>query len=387
MKLCETSNHSAIRHLSRLAAFQKNMEQVKKPRYEAFRSLDRFSLFDLELVRLILRGGSVLDWHKLNLPRSEAKAFCRALRLNINDPSDIVLIERIRDEAVVYLRETLSFPVPGPVRKASFLELLEMAGNTSNRHRQLCACTLLKAMHIINHFDASEARQALAMTDQELFQAAERRIYQVISYMMANELPIVEFMGGRKQKASMVTKLLSKNSPLTAQLFDKMRFRIIAMSHDDVLPIINYLARNLFPFNYLLAGESHNTLLPFASYCADHKHLSKLFKKLQIDPDMENQFQPLSNRHTSPHYKVVHWIADMPLRLPNYENAFRTDGISPVPRPIIYVRTELQILDRQSHRENERSDAAHFDYKERQVKAVASRLKVGLRKVGSSRTS
>ncbi|MCP4604898.1 MAG: TIGR04552 family protein [Proteobacteria bacterium] len=363
------------------------MEQTRKPRYEAFRSLDRFSLFDLELVRLILRGGSVLDWHKLNLPRSEARAFCRALRLDLNDKDDIAMIERVRDESVVYLREILLFPVPRPVRKASFLELLEMAGNSSNRHRQLCACTLLKTMHIINHFDASEARQALAMTDQELFHAAERRIYQTISHMMANRLPIVEFMGGRKQRASMVTKLLSKDSPLSTQLFDKMRFRVITTTRDDILPIINYLARNLFPFNYLLAGESYNTLIPFASYCAEQDHLTKLVKKLQIDPEVENQLQPLSNRHSSPQYRMVHWVADMPLRVPNFENAFRTDGIDPIPRPIIYIRTELQILDRRSHRLNERSDASHHQYKQRQIKSVASRLKVGLRKAGGSRAS
>ncbi len=332
------------------------------------------------MVRLILRGGSTLDWHKLNLTRNEIKAFCRAHRLDPGNPDDMALIERIRDESVLYLRETLSFPVPRPVRRASLLELLEMAGDTSNRHRQLCACTLLKAMHIINHFDSSEARQALSMTDQELFQKAERRIYRTVSHMMAERLPVVEFLGGRKKRASMVTKLLSKSTPLSTQLFDKMRFRVITNSIDDVLPIINYLARNLFPFNYLLAGESHNSLLPFASYCASHEHLKKLVEKLQLDPDVENELQMMDNRHTSPNYRVVHWVADMPLRVPDYRNAFRTDGVNPIPRPIIYVRTELQILDRKSHRLNERSDASHRKYKERQTKSVASRLKVGLRR-------
>ncbi len=339
---------------------------------------------DLELVRLILRGGSALDWHKLNLSRPEIKALCRAHCFDLDNQDDIALIARIRNEAVVYLRETLSFPVPGPVRKASLLELLEMAGNTSNRHRQLCACTLLKAMHIINHFDASEARQALATTDQELFQSAERRIYQIISHMMAEGLPVVEFLGGRKQRASVVTKLLSKESPLATQLFDKMRFRVITPTRDDILPVINYLARNLFPFNYVLAGESFNTLLPFVSYCQKHKHLTKLVEKLQIDHDLENKLQPLSNLHSSPKYQVVHWVADMPLRVPDYKTAFRTDGVNPYPRPLVYLRTELQILDRRSHRQNERSDASHNKYKERQIKAVASRLKVGLRRKGTS---
>jgi uncharacterized protein (TIGR04552 family) len=361
------------------------MEISRKPRYEPFRSANQFSLYDLELVRVILRGGSVLDWHRLNLSKPETNAFLRVQLIDLKQQSDIELVERIRDESIAYLREILSFPVPRPVRQASLPALLEMAGNNKSRARQLCACTLLKTMNIINHFDANEARQALAMTDQELFQAAEQRIYRTISQMMALGLPVVEFMGGRKQRTSMVTKLLSKSNPLSTQLFDKMRFRIVTTHRDDVLPVINYLARNLFPFNYVLSGESYNTLIPFASHCSENAHLTKLVEKLQIDPDIENQLQPLANIHSSARYQVVHWVADMPLRIPNYQNAYRTDGVNPIPRPLLYLKTEFQILDRKSHRENERSDASHIKYKLRQTKSVAERLKVGMRQSRSPR--
>lgn len=355
------------------------MARSKKLRQEAFHSLDRFTTADLELVRLILRGGGVLDWRRLNFNASERKAFCRVHGLDLGNDHDVALVERIRDEAVVYLQEHFEFPIPRPVRNASLLDLLGMAADDGNRHRRLCACTLLKAMHMINHFDASEARQALKMTDQELFRFAERRIYQTVSKMMADRLPVVEFMGGRKQRASMVTKLLSKGNPLAAQLFDKMRFRVITATREDVLPVINFLARNLFPFNYVLAGESYNTLLPFFSFCSEHEHLAKLLDKLQLDPNLEDRMQPLTNEHTSPRYKVVHWVADLPLRVPDFQNAYLTDGINPIPRPILYVRAELQILDRRAHRENERGDASHRRYKTRQREAVAERLKVGLR--------
>ena len=354
------------------------MKQILDTTFEPYKSLDKFSLFDLELVRVILRGGSVLDWHRLNLRRSETKGFLRTHLLDMKDPDDIAFITRIRDEAVLYLREILSFPVPKPVRNASLVDLLEMAGDRTNRHRQFCACVLLKTMHTLNHFDAEEARQALGMADQELFQAAERRIYRTLSHMMANGLPVVEFVGGRKQRSSMLTKLFSKGT-LSAQLFDKMRFRIITSSVDDVMPVINYLARNLFPFNYGLASECYNTLFPFGLFCAEHPHLRKISKNLQLDSDVDTYQDPLSaNKHSSPDYRVVHWVTDMPIRIPNYQEAFVTDGIDPIPRPIVYVRTELQILDRSAHRYNERGDAAHSRYKERQRRTVINRLKLGL---------
>jgi uncharacterized protein (TIGR04552 family) len=266
--------------------------------------------------------------------------------------------------------------VPGPLRNADLVTLLNTAADTRVRHRQFCACTLLKAMHIINHFDASEARQALKVTDQELFRKAETRIYQTISQMMADRLPIVEFMGGRKQRTSMVTKLISKDDPLSAQLFDKMRFRVVTASRADILPTISFLSRNLFPLNYILSGESYNTLFPFSEFIARHAHLQHLARRLPIPLAPEDNTHPLSNLHSSPSYRVVHWVADMPVRIDNFEDAYTTDGVNPVPRPVIYVRAEIQILDRKTHRLNEKGDASHKSYKNRQFQSVRQKLRV-----------
>lgn len=45
--------------------------------------------------------------------------------------------------------------------------------------------------------------------------------------------------------------------------------------------------------------------------------------------------------------------------------------------PVIFVLTELQILDRHTEQRNELGDPSHSAYKERQKCAVALRLKVG----------
>jgi uncharacterized protein (TIGR04552 family) len=344
---------------------------------EPYRAIDDFTPFDVETARLILQGGSVLDWTRLHLSIPEIETLCRAHCIDLDSPADVALVERIRDEAVEYLTEQFAFPVPTPVRRASLPELLRMASSPTSRHRQLCACTLLKAMHVINHFDASEARQALVMTDQELFLLAEENIYRTISRMMAERLPVVEFLGGRKQRASMVTKLLSKSDPLSAQLFDKMRFRVVTATREDVLPTINYLSRTLFPFNHVLSGESYNTLFPFASFCEEHPHLGELVDRVNEAPEpIDPQPQPFSNAHSSPRYRVVHWVADMPLKLADFATKFHTDGVDPIPRPIVYVRAELQILDRKTHRVNERGHASHRRYKERQRSFVSQRLRV-----------
>ncbi|MBN2343595.1 MAG: TIGR04552 family protein [Deltaproteobacteria bacterium] len=331
----------------------------------------------MDIVRLSLTNENILDWSRLNFSENDAEKFCENHCLELNNPSDIALIERIRDESIAYLQEEFDFPMPGPIRNASLLELLKTSADASNRHRQFCACTLLKAMHIINHFDAGEARQALTIPDQQLFQIAEARIYKVISGMMADRLPVVEFMGGRKQRASMVTKLLSKDDPLAAQLFDKIRFRVVTATKEDVLPAINYLSKNLFPFNYILSGESYNTLFPFASYVDEHPRLRTIATGQSGPNSQQDSLNPMAqNVHSSPKYQVVHWVADMPVRIEDFKNAYITDGVNPVPRPVIYVRAEIQILDRKTHRINERGHAAHTKYKARQRESVLEKLRV-----------
>ncbi len=68
------------------------MEQTPQYTPELYRTLEGFDLSDLEVVRLILRGDSVLDWHHLNLTHEEAEAFCRVHRIDPDIPEDISLL-------------------------------------------------------------------------------------------------------------------------------------------------------------------------------------------------------------------------------------------------------------------------------------------------------
>ena len=103
-------------------------------------------------------------------------------------------------------------------------------------HRQICACTILKAMHIIHHLDGRELLFMLPMSDQEMFHLVEEKVYRVIGGMLAAGFPITEFVGGRKNKDSLYTKLLSKRETIAAQIYDKLRFRIVTRERGRHLP-------------------------------------------------------------------------------------------------------------------------------------------------------
>jgi uncharacterized protein (TIGR04552 family) len=340
-----------------------------------FRPIEKFRLGDLEAVRLVLRGGSVIDWHRLNFgSRQEALEFIRAQELHPDDEADVRRMEEIKQEAIAYLRRNYDFPIPKPVAELDATGLLMLA--STRGHRQLCACTILKVMHIIHHLAGRELLFMLPIPDQEVFNLVEEKVYRVIGGMLAHGFPIQEFIGGRKNKDSLYTKLLSKPETIAANIYDKVRFRIVTRSPDDIFPVINYMLRHIFPFNYVIPNQSTNTLFHFRSYCEQHAHLRELAADLQLAPDLEDELTPMQNRFTAQSYQVVHFVVDMPVRLPDQMAALAPPSARAL-GPVVFVQTEFQLIDRSTEQLNELGEASHAAYKLRQKQAVMLRLKVG----------
>jgi uncharacterized protein (TIGR04552 family) len=340
-----------------------------------YRTLENFRLGDLEAIRLLLRGGSVIDWHRLNFEsEAQARELIAAHEVRLEDPAETERVGIIRDEAIAFLRRHFDFPVPRPVAALDLPGLIMLA--TTTGHRQICACAILKVMHIIHHLEGRELLFMLPFSDQELFYLVEEKVYRVIGGMLAHGFPILEFIGGRKNKDSLYQKLLSKPETIAANIYDKLRFRIVTREPDDIFPTLNYMLRHIFPFNYVIPEQSTNTLFHFRTYCEKHPQLASLYGQLQTKPDVENELTRLENRFSASTYQVVHFVVDMPLRVPP-EMLKRAPPQSRSLGPVIFVLTEFQLLDRETEQRNELGDASHFAYKERQKDAVGLRLKLG----------
>jgi uncharacterized protein (TIGR04552 family) len=255
------------------------MNDVRREAPERLRLLDQFTVGDLEAIRLILRGDSVIDWRHLELgAEDEIRDFLTAQEIRPDDAVDRARMEHVKGEAIAYLRRQFDYPIPRPVERASVPELLQLASGRG--HRAMCACTILKCMHIIHHLDGRELLFVLPMSDQEVFNIVEEKVYRVIGGMLAGGFPIIEFVGGRKNKDSLITKLLSKQETIAAQIFDKLRFRVVTRTREDIFPILQYLTTKLFPFNYVVPGQSINSVFSFRSY-VDGTPLRPLLAELQ----------------------------------------------------------------------------------------------------------
>jgi uncharacterized protein (TIGR04552 family) len=216
------------------------------------------------------------------------------------------------------------------------------------------------------------------MSDQEIFHLVEEKVYRVIGSMLAEGFPITEFVGGRKNKDSLYTKLLSKREAVSAQIFDKLRFRIVAREREDIFPILQYLTKKLFPFNYVIPAQSINSMFHFKRYCQKSDHLKEFLSDMQAGADED--YTPTDNVFSADNYRVIHYVVDMPVRLPR-KLLERAPQAAWALGPIVFVICEFQVIDRETEAANEQGEASHAKYKERQKKAVMRRLQLGMREL------
>lgn len=335
-------------------------------------ALEELALGDLEAVRLLLRGGSVIDWHKLGF--DDHAAVDRFLRVNEYNPDsadDMARLEELRIEAVDYLHRVFQLDIPDEVAYEVPARDLFLMASRNGRNRRW-ACMVLKLIHICNHLAGREIMTRLPVADDTFFQATEMKVIQVVEELRAVGCPITEFEWSRKQRDSLVTKLLAKRSTLAAKIYDKLRFRLTVPTHDDLMPMLATLTRQLIPFNYVVPDESINHLLAFDQTIETSQNLSSLTPQLQHDTgdDDEDDESPV-NEFSGPDYRIINFIADLPLRIDSL-------GLRDLPTSqyghVVFVLTEFQLTDKPTSLLNEQGECSHERYKARQHRRVLARL-------------
>jgi uncharacterized protein (TIGR04552 family) len=283
-------------------------------------------------------------------------------------------LDSLRDQAIGYLRRSFSLSFPKAVQQASTEDLLMMAAGSG--HRQQVACTMLKAMQIINHTNGRELLFRLPVSDRDLFHLVEEKVYRVVGTMLSEGFPITEFVGGRKNLDSTYTKLLSKPESSAVALYDKLRFRIVTRQREDLLPVLLYLSERMFPFNYVVPKQSTNTMFHFRSFCETQPVLKRHVTRLQGEQD--DALTPGDNRFSSPAYRTIQFVADVPVRVPSHIMELAPPGSEGL-GPIVFMLCEIQLLDVETEDSNETGAANHEAYKQRQREAVYRRIRLGMR--------
>jgi uncharacterized protein (TIGR04552 family) len=334
----------------------------------------KLSLGAIERARLVLRGGSVLDWRRLAVTSlEECSAIIRANGLDPEDEADRLYLREIRRTAVDYLEKNMGIAfAPEIVNVPSESHLILLAsGRNAEIRRQ--ACMVLKVMHVVNHIEARELKSRLNISDRELYLLVEEKTSCIIAEMKGKGYRIVDFQSSRKTQDAIITKMLIKKQGNRSLLYDLIRFRIVTATIDEIVPVVAYLSQHLFPFHYTVPGESQNTIFEFKDFIRRHPRVSKMIGEFQVDLKYENEMRGPSNPDTSKTFRAASFIVDLPLRLDDGQLRLWAPAFDP-PSRVVHALTEFQIMDKASSTTNEQGEASHDRYKARRMAKVKKRL-------------
>ena len=340
--------------------------------------LSQFTLNDIEAVRLLLRGGSVIDWRKANfVSAGEVEVFLRVSGFELERAKDRARLHTLHRLAVVYLTGTLHLALPEELTHPESVVNIFLVASRHEGQPATLACAILKVMHIINHLEARELRYRLNIPDQDLFGRVDAKVVRTVEELQREGVPIVDFLPSLKEKSSIITKLLSKRRTLAAEIYDRLRYRIITERYEDLLPTLRLLFRRLFPFNYIVPEESRNDILDLRDAIESSDLLAGALPELQFPLHQDDRkFTGTSyNEFSSLNYTTISFVVDIPLRvdtfMPPEGRLFEEFG------PIVYLKTEFQVFDRETAAHNERGERSHQEYKRRQLNKVRYRLTHG----------
>jgi uncharacterized protein (TIGR04552 family) len=335
---------------------------------------------DLEVLRLILRGGSVIDWRRLHFRTAEeVDRFLRLEFFDLADARDEARLRAILAQAVEYLRSAYGYRVAAPVAQPADVRTLFLLASgvaEPSRYRRI-ACVVLKCMHVIHHLEARELLFRTPLRESDLADRVDRRVMAVARQMLDDGVPIVEFQGNRKSRSSLVTKLLVKRESVAAQVFDRVRYRVVTREPGDVAPVLRHLFDVLFPFNYVVPDQSENSLVPFRRVVGDHPRAAEITAHLQEPLELEAGKKKRANPFSEGSYRALHFVVDLPVRI---------DDILPPGTPaegedlgrVVFSMVEFQVMDWETARKNEEGSASHPRYKKRQNLTALRRLSRGL---------
>lgn len=332
-------------------------------------SADR--LLDLGALYQALSGDSVVDTSRSYFQdRATVERFLRLCCFDTDNPLEMAAVDALRAEAVTYLTEIHGYQLPVEVAKPKEIYQLFLAAGQGSGESSRFAGMILKVMHILYHISSRELVFNMRVSEAELLSRLNGRVFKVIDEMRAQGITVCEFAAGKKRRSSITTKLLAKRDTVATHIFDKLRFRIVVKSREDLLNALVHIMRNLLPFNFVMPGQSENGIITLQdvtrSFGVEKSFLEKFWGSTDILVRDQVSGDTHENEFSGPGYRCVNFVAEIPLRL---------DDMTQDARPAIgSVETEIQLVDATTEQANTQGENSHHRYKARQRVHVRSRL-------------
>jgi uncharacterized protein (TIGR04562 family) len=385
--------------------------------------------FDWLSLRVALEGQSFLDVPRLNLKsKAEAKQFLLSYGYDVDDPTQKEEIWRIYFQSVAFLRDHLldpgeSFPSEFLSRNQStdILRLLTDASAASMPNadgmdraqllRGRWACAVLRVMHIISHLDNDVRLEHFQYARQQVFERFEKWVSPAgprrWKFGQGPEaISLVRFLRKeRKERNSILIKLLSKPQTVVEEIYDRLGFRFVTETRFDCYRLVQTMfdLGVVSPPN-VQPGRSVNTLIPFdvlsqvVSTTASELQRGEISVRLarrRVQKLEEENLVPLGmmrNPFSSRWYRAIQFTCRQLITAPDPTYKFwkQVEGFikaskqaSPILKKIpitlretktFYYPFEIQIMDIESYVESIGGRSRHREYKGKQRLMARNRV-------------
>jgi uncharacterized protein (TIGR04562 family) len=390
-------------------------------------------MFEWELFEVVLKGKSALDTNYFIGPMrdiDQVNSFLKGYGLDPSDPVGRAELFGNFQEAVQFIKkyflvegnpEGMELKIPNSIFMITDIgDLFLMAtGNSPGAgfEEMLWAEAILKVMHTILHADKDLRSNYFSIIQTQIFDRYYRFIYRdennqlFLGVKGENSIPLVDFeTKSKKSRDSIIIKLLHKAENVAEELFDRIGVRIVTEGRFDILRVLKFLMEQyvIVPHN-IKPSRSLNSIFDLATFKIRHGNLVRMALRNGLSEErflqaLEREIMacPLSsqgpsdrNHHTSSAYQAIQFTCR---QLIKYKNPFlqefrdlrefaKTESDSELAKKVLgmdqsliardvrfFYPYEIQIMDRESHKNNTEGEASHQEYKRSQVQSAMKRV-------------
>lgn len=294
------------------------------------------------MMRITLDGLSSIDLPSLAIhTQEEARSFLQGYGFDLERRRDRARALYIHGEAVAlvdrrFLKDT-NLTIPDEVAHPRDLtDLLLLASNDlpAGQRLQPWACAILRVMHTIGHCDDDLRLLYFRDIRGQILESYRAHVVNDGGKLSLgrghDRVPLESFqVKERKDRDSVILKLLHKPGNVAEQIFDRIGVRLVTPTRLDALLALRYLRdHHVFSFANIQPEQSKNALIDLARFLAsldalegdaiDEQARARLDAALQI-PDgtlIQPEQDPRDrNPHTLEGYRAIQFTARQRIRV------------------------------------------------------------------------
>lgn len=373
-----------------------------------------------ELVRVVLGSASFIDQQGLNLgSMEEAREFALGYGYDVGIPNERHHLVRVFEDALAFMEEVIldgtGLDVPSECAELQDpLQLLVWASERPMNERARWSCALLRIMHTLIHVDNDIYLRFLPEIQQQISERYEHFLVPTQGGGWAlkgrYEVPVVAVRRKeRKDRVSMLIKLLHKPENVAETIYDQIGIRFVAEDLLGVLLVLRFLLdHHVLMANHLKPSRTRNLMVDLSEL---EQWMASLPDSFSLDALSPQERQELSARLThkrgnldanpfsSTNYSAVQLTARTLIRIPNPSIASLNKvqerlleaghpdlgDMMHIPELIqkqdeftFFFAHEVQVMERSGFENIVSGPASHSDYKDRQRDAVRKRVLQGI---------